>query len=183
MPPFLPSDVRLSIIRERPVDAARIAALMDEAFGPERFQKTAYRLRQGIRPDPRLCFVAIDQRGHMRGSIRFYPVLTPGASAVLLGPLALDRDSRGSGTGQALIRRGLDTAAENGTDLCFVVGEPQLYGRFGFTNAAQLGFSLPGPVETRRFLLTELRSGVLREKSVSGAELGAAPQSPDAPPA
>ena len=43
---------------EQPADAPIIEALHAELFGPERFKRAAYVLRDGVPPDPTLSFVA-----------------------------------------------------------------------------------------------------------------------------
>src|SRR3981081_2235021 len=49
---------------ERANDEAAIERLVDSGFGPGRFAKTAYRLREGVAPDSRLSFVAEDPKTH-----------------------------------------------------------------------------------------------------------------------
>ncbi|HMH65933.1 MAG TPA: hypothetical protein VK515_10115, partial [Rhizomicrobium sp.] len=45
---------------ETPQDAARVEALNQESFGPGRFAKSAYRLREGVAPIAALSFVAVE---------------------------------------------------------------------------------------------------------------------------
>ena len=52
-------DIRL----EEDGDAAAVEALVDRGFGPGRFAKTAYRLREGVAPDKRLSLVAVGKDG------------------------------------------------------------------------------------------------------------------------
>src|SRR3990172_8076502 len=44
---------------EQPADAPTIEALQATLFGPERFKRAAYVLRNGVPPDPTLSFVAL----------------------------------------------------------------------------------------------------------------------------
>ena len=46
----------LTIRHELPVDSAAIERLHERAFGPGRFARTAFRLREGVPPDPALSF-------------------------------------------------------------------------------------------------------------------------------
>jgi predicted N-acetyltransferase YhbS len=45
---------------EAPEDAASVEALNADSFGPGRFAKSAYRLREGVYPVSALSFVAIE---------------------------------------------------------------------------------------------------------------------------
>src|SRR5258706_6108935 len=90
-------------------DAVQVAALNAESFGPGRFAKSAYRLREGVSPVPSLSFVAIENAGKviLRGSVRFWPVKVGGHEELLLGPLAVQSDQRGRGIGIALMQAGV----------------------------------------------------------------------------
>jgi len=59
---------------ERPEDAPLVEALNEAAFGPGRFAKAAYRLREGVSQVAELSFVAVEGR-QFRGSVRFWPVV------------------------------------------------------------------------------------------------------------
>ena len=77
---------------EGPDDAAGIEALNEEGFGPGRFAKSAYRLREGVKPEAELSFVAVED-GTLRGSVRFWPIKVGGHEELLLGPLAVQATS------------------------------------------------------------------------------------------
>src|SRR6202012_5188117 len=83
---------------ETAADAARVEALNQTAFGPGRFAKSAYRLREGVAPLSGLSFVAMED-GVLRGSVRFWPVKVGGHESLLLGPLAVETAQRGRGIG------------------------------------------------------------------------------------
>jgi predicted N-acetyltransferase YhbS len=72
---------------ERPEDAGAVEALVARVFGPGRFAKSAYRLREGVDPVAELSLVAIDQN-ILRGSVRFWPIYVGAEPALLLGPLS-----------------------------------------------------------------------------------------------
>ena len=81
---------------EQAKDEAAIGALVDRCFGPGRYAKTAYRLREGVAPEQRLSFVAIKARdGLLLGSVRFWPVAIGQCPSLLLGPLAVEPDAAG----------------------------------------------------------------------------------------
>ena len=151
-----------SISLEPPSQADIIEDLYDRGFGPNRRSKTVYRLRDGIAPVRELCFVAGDGEARLLAAIRFWPVIVSGHRVVLLGPLAVEPALRGKGIGRALVAHGLAAARQQNYRLSVVVGEPAYYGPYGFVNAGRMGLTLPGPVESRRFLVAELTPGGLR---------------------
>jgi predicted N-acetyltransferase YhbS len=171
-----------TIVPERPEDNALIEPLLDLAFGPERQQKTVYRLRDGIEPVAGLSFVVLDAGGSMQGNIRYWPTLIAGRwPAVMLGPLAVHPARRGEGLGKALVRHSLERARALGHRLCFLVGDPEYYLPFGFQSAVAAGLQLPGWVEPRRFLVLELVPGALAGVQGMIGRSTAAPDSAAAP--
>ncbi|HSM94462.1 MAG TPA: hypothetical protein VLT91_00360, partial [Rhizomicrobium sp.] len=60
------------IRHERPEDAPLVEALNAASFGPGRYAKSAYRLREGVDAVTELSFVAME-KGELRGSVRFWP--------------------------------------------------------------------------------------------------------------
>lgn len=154
------------ITPERPADVAAIEPLLDLSFGPDRQQKTVYRLREGVAPIRNLSF-AVHDGDRLIGSIRFWPILIGGHTpAILLGPLAVDPARRGEGIGRALVRHGLYTATRLGHRICVLVGDRLYYEPFGFRSAVDAGLELPGRVEPERFQVMELKAGAL--KGVAG---------------
>lgn len=140
---------------------AAIEALLDRSFGPDRFKKTAYKLREGVPPIPELGFVAIehDELGNeiLEGTIRYWPVTIGGTiPALLLGPIAVSERLQGGGLGSKLIRMSLNKAAALGHRAVILVGDAPYYARFGFTRDLTLDMALPGPVDLDRFLGLEL---------------------------
>ena len=98
---------------ERPDDGPAIEALLDTAFGPGRFAKTAYRLREGVPPVEGLSFVA-EEDGALIGSIRYWPVSIGGRAALMLGPIAVLSSQRGRGIAVGLMQTTLEAAAKAG---------------------------------------------------------------------
>ena len=152
----------MKILVERPLDAAAVEKLNDVAFGPDRYAKTVYRLRDGVARDASLCFVALGDDGALLASLRFWPIAIGGATpALLLGPLAVQPELRGLGFGKALMRHGIEQARAQGHRIIVLVGDPEYYNPFGFTREQALELALPGPVEERRFLALGLTPDAL----------------------
>lgn len=152
----------MRILRERKRDAATVELMTEAAFGPDRLQKTVYRLRDGIPRIKELCFVAIDQKGKLVGAIRNWPIVISGQwPAVLLGPLAIAPELRGLGYGKALMWYSMAQSRMLGHSRIILVGDPEYYNQFGFRRDLALNIQLPGWVEDRRFLALELVAGAM----------------------
>lgn len=150
----------IRIVRERRRDAAAVEAMVAASFGPDRLQKTVYKLREGVKPLRDLRFVALDENGALIGSLRFWPIMVNGRwPAVLLGPLAVAPATRGLGYGKALMWHALARCRELGIGRVILVGDPEYYVPFGFRRDLALNLSLPGWVEERRFLALETVAG------------------------
>lgn len=143
----LPLVIRL----EHPDDAQAVERLHARAFGPGRFARTAYRLREGARPLPDLCFAALVGT-YLVGSIRIGPVEAGGRPLLSLGPLTVDPSFAGRGIGTSLMQAGLDAARAGGHSAIVLVGDASYYRRFGFAPVPAGRLSLPGPVDPARFL-------------------------------
>ncbi|MGK2740431.1 GNAT family N-acetyltransferase [Tepidicaulis sp. LMO-SS28] len=159
-----------SIENERPDHAAEIEELLDEAFGPGRYAKTAQRLREGNAPAPGLSYVAFSGEGEARrmvGALSFWPILIGGAPALMLGPLAVKPELRGKGCGIQLMERGLADAKRLGHRIVILVGDAPYYARVGFGPVPPGRVLMPGPVDLARLLYRELDIGAF--SNVSGA--------------
>jgi predicted N-acetyltransferase YhbS len=146
---------------EAPADGAALSQLSAEAFGPGRFARTAYRVREGVPPVAALCLAGwLDER--LIGGIRFTAIRIGRAdNSILLGPLVVDPVEKGKGYGKALVAEGLGRAKAYGFGLVLLVGDMPYYGRFGFQPVAPGKIALPGPVDPARLLGLELAPGAL----------------------
>jgi predicted N-acetyltransferase YhbS len=149
---------------ERAEDAPLVEALNRKAFGPGRFAKSAYRLREGVRRVDELSFVAVEE-GLLRGSVRFWPVMIGAQSALMLGPLAVEIDQRGRGIGVALMERGLGEARRLGHAFVILVGDEPYYARVGFSKLAAGSVHFAGPVDRSRILGVALKPGAALDLS------------------
>jgi predicted N-acetyltransferase YhbS len=152
------SEPRWTIRPERPEDAPLVDALNEAAFGPGRFAKSAYRLREGVADVDSLAFVAIEKRKFL-GSVRFWPVMIGGHAALMLGPLAVQSAQRGRGIGIALMERGLEEARKQGHEVVILVGDEPYYARVGFSKLPPGRVRFPGPVDAARILGISLKAG------------------------
>lgn len=152
----------ITYLDEASFDVPAREALLDRAFGQSRFMKSSERIRSGRLPAEGLSLVAKDG-DRLVGTVRLWHVAAGfgGADALLLGPLAVAEDARGTGVGAALMRIAIGRAQEAGHRAILLVGDEPYYRRFGFSAAPTAGLAMPGPFERHRFLALELEPGVL----------------------
>lgn len=150
-----------TILPEVPADGPALSTLAARAFGPGRFARAAYRIREGVPPVAELCLTG-RLNGRLMAGIRFTPIAIGGRSgALLLGPLVVDPEHAGKGYGKALVREGLSGAKAAGYELVILVGDLPYYGRFGFQGVPAGQILLPGPVDPDRLLACELGTTAL----------------------
>lgn len=160
------NDLSYTILQEQPDDAEAIERLNARTFGPGRFAKSAYRLREEVAHIPGLSFTA--RVGTlMVGSVRLSPIVIGTTKALLLGPLTIEPPFRDRGIGRKLIDSALEEAKRQGHRLVVLVGDEPYYGRAGFKPAGKGRISMPGPVDPARLLIAELEPGAF--EGVSGA--------------
>jgi predicted N-acetyltransferase YhbS len=154
------SDLSLILEPEAPDDAEAIERLNARVFGPGRYARTAYRLRERADRDPRLSFVA--RVGTLLvGANSMTPILVGDAPALLLGPLIVEPVFRSQGIGEALVQRSLEEAKADGYRLVILVGDEPYYSRLGFKRVPPGHVTMPGPVDPARLLYCELEPGAL----------------------
>ena len=145
---------------EQPADVPTIEALQAELFGPERFKRAAYVLRDGVPPDPTLSFVALSG-DRLIASVRMTPITIGARPALILGPLVVVPDFKGRGAGKALVRMVLDAARAAGHRVVMLVGDLPYYGPLGFTFLGRDVIALPAWVDPDRVLVAGLVEGAL----------------------
>jgi predicted N-acetyltransferase YhbS len=145
---------------ETPQDASTIEALNAEGFGPGRFAKSAYRLREGVNPVAGLSFVAVED-GVLRGSVRFWPIKVGGHEELLLGPLAVQGNQRGRGIGIGLMQAGIEAAQKGPWRGILLIGDEPYYAKVGFSRLPPGRVKFPGPVDQNRILGLSLKAGEL----------------------
>jgi predicted N-acetyltransferase YhbS len=145
---------------ENPADAGAVEALNADSFGPGRFAKSAYRLREGVDPIAALSFVAVEN-DILRGSVRFWPISVGGHEELLLGPLAVQTGQRGKGIGIALMQAGIEAAKQGPWRSILLVGDEPYYAKVGFSRLPPGRVKFPGPVDQNRILGLSLKAGEL----------------------
>ena len=152
------SELALTILPETADDAQAIERLHERTFGPGRYARTAYRIREGRGHELGLSFTA--RVGTLLvGSVRLTPITIGPTRAVLLGPLTVEPPFREHGIGKALITRGMQEAKAQGHRLVLLVGDEPYYGKHGFKQIEQGRVTMPGPVDPARLLVAELQPG------------------------
>ena len=142
-------------------DLPQIFDLHARVFGPGRFTRTAYRIREGTPLISPYCLLARIE-GALIAAIRFTNVKIGGQDKVLLlGPLAVEPQWAGQGYGRRLIAAGLEIAKADGVRLSVLVGDMAYYQRFGFVRVPPGQIRLPGPADPARILACELEAGAL----------------------
>lgn len=158
------NELSLSIQQETAEDAAAIERLHERTFGPGRFARSAFRIREGKGHALTLSFTA--RIGTLLvGSVRLTPVRIGQAAGLLLGPLTVEPPFRERGIGAALIKRSLDEARAQGHKLVLLVGDQAYYARSGFRRIDKGRVKMPGPVDPARLMVCELQPGAFDDVS------------------
>ena len=156
MPAKAPVPTAASVISVRPEfpeDASWIEELHALAFGPGRYSRAAFRVRERFPIDSTLSHVAeID--GHPVSSVWMTPISLSGRNGYLLGPLATDPKFRNKGTGRTLVAEICRIALKRGAgEYVLLVGDEPYYGPLGFMRTRPGAIVFPGPVDPDRILV------------------------------
>lgn len=145
----------------RAADLPAIIALHEAAFGPGRFARSAYRVREGEGLTSRFCRLA-ENGGELIASLRLTEILIGGKpGATLLGPIAVAAKFTNQGYGRRLIGEALEEMRASGVALVVLVGDEPYYGRLGFKVVPPGQITFPGPANPARILACELQPGAL----------------------
>ncbi|POF29834.1 GNAT family N-acetyltransferase [Roseibium marinum] len=156
----------------RPEDASDTTAIDDlqaEAFGPGRFARTAFRIRENVPYRADLSFVAL-VGAQVAGSIRLTPISIGETKALLLGPLTVSPDFKNRGLGKALMGAAMNAAEAAGDKAVVLVGDAPYYSPFGFQQVPFGRITLPGPVDPARLLIALLNGSEMPEGAVHGGQ-------------
>lgn len=151
-----------SLVPLEQVPPAAVEDLLDRAFGPDRQQRTAYLIRDDTDWLPALSFALVEDELRLIGSIQVWPVALTDQDGkrhplLMVGPVAVLPEEQDKGNGVALMiafARALEAAgpADHRHPPQMLIGDPEYYGRFGFSAEHTGGWRAPGPFEARRLL-------------------------------
>ncbi len=160
------TDLSLTILPETDGDAEAIERLHERTFGPGRYARSAFRIRERMTHRLDLSFIA--RIGTLLvGSVQMTPIRIGDTKALLLGPLTIEPPFRDRGIGLALMQRALAEANAKGHKIVVLVGDEPYYARAGFKRIPAGQITLPGPVDPARLLVAELEQGAFA--GVTGA--------------
>jgi putative acetyltransferase len=100
--------------------------------------------------NPEIISVIAEINGTVAGHIAFSPVSTDNDTdfkGYILAPLAVKPEFQNRGVGASLIRHGLQLLSQTDSDIVFVYGDPDYYGKFGFNADIAAGFIPPYKLE------------------------------------
>lgn len=118
---------------------------------------------------PTIALVA-ETGGDVVGHVAFSPVTTDAADGhgiYVLAPLAVRPEHQGRGVGSLLVEDGKRRLSKMGVDLLLVYGDPEYYGRYGFSVAAAAGCIPPYEIEHH----FGWQGVVLSERGIPGSTL------------
>jgi predicted N-acetyltransferase YhbS len=134
-------------------DDAFIEELQAIAFGPGRFARTAFRIRERLPIDKTLSLVA-EVDGTPCGSVWMTPISIGGINGWMLGPLATHPNFRKLGAGKLLAREVAKKAMARGDGkFVMLVGDRDYYCPLGWEPTTPGNIEFPGPVDPTRVLL------------------------------
>ncbi len=152
------SDV--TYLPETPAHDAEIDHINEEAFGPGRFARAAYKIREGGPHERALSFVAVHD-GAVIASVRLTRIAASEGRALLLGPLAVRPAFKNLGIGRRLVAIAIEAAAKANAGAVVLVGDEPYYGPLGFKRVPRGQITMPRPVDLDRILAVEIEPGAL----------------------
>lgn len=143
---------------EAPEHFDAVEKLAEQAFGPGRFARAAFRLREGVSHEPELSFVLI-RNERILGAVKLTKIMVGETPVLLLGPLVVEPEFKGVGIGAALMEKAMQAARAAGHSAIILVGDYDYYKKFGFMQTAHKQIILPGPADPARILICPLVEG------------------------
>lgn len=148
----------VTYLPECPAHDAEIEHINEEAFGPGRFVRAAYKIREGGPHERALSFVAVHE-GVVIASVRMTRIAATEGKGLLLGPLAVRPAFKNLGIGRKLVALAVDAAKKSGAPLVLLVGDDPYYGPLGFARVPRGQVAMPRPVDLNRILVAEIEPG------------------------
>lgn len=148
----------VTYLPETPAYDAEIEAINEEAFGPGRFARAAYKIREGGPHERALSFIALDG-DRLIASVRMTRVAAGEGRGLMLGPLVVKPSHKDRGIGKKLVKIACEEAAKAGHAVVILVGDEPYYGPLGFARIKPGQVSMPRPVDLHRVLAHEIVPG------------------------
>ena len=138
-------------------DNDKIIKLLYKSFGPGRFARSVYRLREKNDRDTEFSYI-YELNNQILSSISYYKTfLNNDINGLLLGPLAVDPENRGKGYGVELVKYTIALIKKTmAYDFILVIGDYHYYEKFGFKKINNT-FSFYGPVNSEKVLILPLK--------------------------
>ena len=155
---MIPANIAYS--PETPAHDLEIEHINEEAFGPGRFARAAYKIREGGPHERALSFVAVHD-GAVIASVRLTRIAAGEGRALLLGPLAVRPAFKNLGIGRRLVAISLDAVKKERGAAVILVGDEPYYGPLGFKRVSRGQVTMPRPVDLDRILAVEIEPGAL----------------------
>lgn len=150
----------IAYLPEDPAHDLQIDAINEQAFGPGRFARAAYKIREGGPHERALSFVAFDGE-ELVASVRMTRVAAGEGRALMLGPLVVRPSHKDRGIGKKLVKIACEAAANAGHAAVILVGDEPYYGPLGFKRIDHGQISMPRPVDPNRVLVHEIMPGAV----------------------
>ena len=138
-------------------DNDKIIKLLYKSFGPGRFARSVYRLREKNDRDTEFSYI-YELNNQILSSISYYKTfLNNDINGLLLGPLAVDPEHRGKGYGVELVKYTITLIKKTmAYDFILVIGDYHYYEKFGFKKINNT-FSFYGPVNSEKVLILPIK--------------------------
>jgi putative acetyltransferase len=154
----------IKIRPEKEIDREDIYKVNELAFGRDVESRLVDSLRNSESYVEGLSLVA-EHVGEIIGHIMFTRISTDPENekfvGVSLAPIAVLPDCQKKGIGSKLIREGIKACKSKSFKAIIVIGHPEYYPKFGFTQAREKGLESSIPVPDEAFKVLELVTGSL----------------------
>ena len=140
--------IRPATIRDIPYIRAVHLAAFDKVEGETVADLAAKLVTENT--EPKILSLVAAHANSIVGHIAFSPVTIPDSHSwqgYILAPLGIDPKFQHRGIGSQLIETGTGTLIRQGCNCLMVYGDPDYYGRFGFSAETAMDFEPPYPLE------------------------------------
>jgi putative acetyltransferase len=155
---------------ERPEDAREIRTLVAAAFGPD---SDTPDFVEAVRAQAEVCLAGVATHagaivGHAQWCVAPLVIDSHTVKGAYLTCLSVEPALQKGGIGSRLVREGLARLLESGFAVATLLGDPDYYGRFGFSPKLAERIEAPHRSRGRGFQAIELAPGVLAGTTVRG---------------